>query len=145
MDWTKTTAQGYKKHLNFGIWCDQFYFKSAMTTMLSNLWFVPNSCVMVCVFVCSFYDFNSLAPGRSGCSLKIQLQNLIYWFRLVSSDFLITMPSDDCHGTLLMTSKRWVRKWLGVISHPALYHHMVSLDHNELSDYICIKYHWFCD
>ena len=24
MDWTKTTAQGYKKHLNFGIWCDLY-------------------------------------------------------------------------------------------------------------------------
>ena len=22
MDWVKTTARGYKKHLNFGIWCD---------------------------------------------------------------------------------------------------------------------------
>ena len=22
MDWAKTTARGYKKHLNFGIWCD---------------------------------------------------------------------------------------------------------------------------
>ena len=25
MDWAKTTAHGYKKHLNFGIWCDLYY------------------------------------------------------------------------------------------------------------------------
>ena len=25
MDWAKTTARGYKKHLNFGIWCDLNY------------------------------------------------------------------------------------------------------------------------
>ena len=25
MDWAKSTAQGYKKHLNFGIWCDLYY------------------------------------------------------------------------------------------------------------------------
>ena len=25
MDWAKTTARGYKKHLNFGIWCDLYY------------------------------------------------------------------------------------------------------------------------
>ena len=24
MDWAKTTARGYKKHLNFGIWCDLY-------------------------------------------------------------------------------------------------------------------------
>ena len=24
MDWAKTTARGYKKHLNFEIWCDQY-------------------------------------------------------------------------------------------------------------------------
>ena len=24
MNWAKTTAQGYKKHLNFGIWCDLY-------------------------------------------------------------------------------------------------------------------------
>ena len=24
MDWAKTTVRGYKKHLNFGIWCDLY-------------------------------------------------------------------------------------------------------------------------
>ena len=24
MDWAKTTARGYKKHLSFGIWCDLY-------------------------------------------------------------------------------------------------------------------------
>ena len=24
MDWAKTTARGYKKHLNFAIWCDLY-------------------------------------------------------------------------------------------------------------------------
>ena len=24
MNWAKTTARGYKKHLNFGIWCDLY-------------------------------------------------------------------------------------------------------------------------
>ena len=24
MDWAKTTARGYKKHLSFGIWCDSY-------------------------------------------------------------------------------------------------------------------------
>ena len=24
MDWAKTTAWGYKKHLSFGIWCDLY-------------------------------------------------------------------------------------------------------------------------
>ena len=24
MDWAKTTARWYKKHLNFGIWCDLY-------------------------------------------------------------------------------------------------------------------------
>ena len=24
MDWATTTARGYKKHLNFGIWCDLY-------------------------------------------------------------------------------------------------------------------------
>ena len=24
MDWAKTTARGYKKHLNFEIWCDLY-------------------------------------------------------------------------------------------------------------------------
>ena len=25
MDWAKTAARGYKKHLSFGIWCDLYY------------------------------------------------------------------------------------------------------------------------
>ena len=53
---------------------------------------------------------------------------------------LVKLPSNECHGTLLMISQHWFRKWLGAVRHqvitsdnvdPDLYHHMVSLGHNE--------------
>ena len=55
---------------------------------------------------------------------------------------LVKLPSNECHWTLLMISQHWFRKWLGAVQHqvitsdnvdPDLYHHVVSLGHNELT------------
>ena len=42
---------------------------------------------------------NSLAPGKYGCDSKNGISDHVC--RLVSSDLLIMMPSDECHRTLL--------------------------------------------
>ena len=46
-------------------------------------------------------------PGDLDTILKIEFSILFYW--LVSSDLLMTMPSDECHRILLMISQHLCR------------------------------------
>ena len=50
---------------------------------------------------------NSLAPGRPGCHFKTAIWILLYW--LSSSDLLMIMHPDECHGTSRMISQHWFR------------------------------------
>ena len=57
----------------------------------------------------SSFTFNSLAPARGDLDsiLKVLSSILICW--LVSSDLLMIMPSDECHGIYLKISQHWFR------------------------------------
>ena len=57
------------------------------------------------------------------------------------------MPSDECHGTLLVLSKYWFMQWLGAVMQQDITwtsvdqdrrRNMASLGHNELS---CIVFY----
>ena len=50
--------------------------------------------------------------------LKIQSSILFYW--LVSSDLLMTMPSNETHGFLLTIAQHWSRLWLDAIRQQAI-------------------------
>ena len=62
-------------------------------------------------------------------------------YRLVSSNLLMIMSSDECHSTLRMISEHWFRWWLGAVRQQAmtwtsvdqdLQRHMASLSPNEV-------------
>ena len=55
------------------------------------------------------YVINSLLPRSAGCDVKHAILNLASLIRLVSSDHLLIMSSDECQGTLLMMSQHWFR------------------------------------
>ena len=59
--------------------------------------------------------------------------------------YLVKLPSDESHWTLLMISQHWFRWWLGAVRQqaitwvnvdPDLCRHMVSLGHNELNAFV---------
>ena len=45
----------------------------------------------------------------------LKKQFSIFFDLLASSDFLMILLSDKCHGTILMRSQHWFRQWLGAI------------------------------
>ena len=93
---------------------------------------------------------HSLSPGRFGWHLDMYFLILFYW--LTALDLL--MFSDECNITLLIISQHWFRYWLGAVRQqaitwvnvePDLCGHMVSLDHNELTNSALLVYqHYRC-
>ena len=78
--------------------------------------------------------------GERSAISKIRISVLFY--QLIASDFLMMMPSDECHRTLVMISQHWFRWWLGAVRQQVitcanvdlyLCHHMASLGLNELT------------
>ena len=54
--------------------------------------------------------------------------------------YLVNLPVDECHSTLLMISQHWFSEWLGAVRQqaiawadvdPDLYRHMASQGPNE--------------
>ena len=85
-----------------------------------------------------YFSINSLATGDLDAIFKMKYSILFYW--LVFTD-LLSMPSNECHGTVLMISQNWFRYWFGAVrqqsiiwvnTDPDLWHHMVSSRHNVL-------------
>ena len=77
-------------------------------------------------------------PGRFEWNFrKIILKVILV---IDSWDIVVKLPSSYCHWTPLMMSQHWFRWWLGTIrqqaitsaiADSALFHHIVSLGHNE--------------
>ena len=70
--------------------------------------------------------------GTSGYTSKMQFS--ILFCSLVPSDIRIMMPSNECHGTLLMMSQHWFRQWLGAV---ILYY---TIPYNIISCFIISYY-----
>ena len=98
---------------------------------------------ITCIKTCSStaFNFNSLAPGW--CSIKFKK----IWFSNSSCrivDWALSVISGECHRNLLVRSARRHRAiiWANVDSD--LFHHIASLDHNELMPWMIMQSVW-CD
>ena len=63
----------------------------------------------------------------------------------ISGAFLVKLPSDECHNTLLMISQHWFRWWLGAVNQqaitwsnvdPDLGHYLISLSHDLINHWL---------
>ena len=100
MDWARTTARGYKKHLNFGIWCEKT--RSVLRQLLLTYACRMNSCASDLRWCWAIRCRNAFYKFRCKCFKVLTVndgQNVPFWYGMITNGQTRSRDSSTVNST----------------------------------------------